>query len=121
MRTRKLENIRRRLLAKRSIDHAACWNWLGTLDHMGYGKTSFYPYQYIGVHRLAMMVFRGRWDLLHRKRLQVRHRCDNKKCFNPDHLELGSWFDNFVDWTVRGEFTDPAHEAGAKKRVAAGR
>lgn len=27
----------------------------------------------------------------------VRHRCDNKRCINPDHLELGSRGENLQD------------------------
>lgn len=27
----------------------------------------------------------------------VRHRCDNRRCINPDHLELGSRGDNLQD------------------------
>lgn len=121
MKTRTVERIRRRLEKKRHITPQGCWEWLGALDHVGYGKTCFWPYQYISPHRLAMMVFRGEWRLLDRKSVQVRHACDNKKCFNPDHMTLGGWFENFTDWSMRGPFVDTAHEQGAKKRVAAGR
>lgn len=27
----------------------------------------------------------------------VRHRCNNRRCINPDHLELGSRGDNMMD------------------------
>jgi len=32
----------------------------------------------------------------------IRHKCDNPKCINPDHLELGSPFDNSADMLARG-------------------
>ena len=32
----------------------------------------------------------------------VRHKCDNRKCVNPDHLELGTQADNVKDMDVRG-------------------
>lgn len=32
----------------------------------------------------------------------VRHKCDNRACINPHHLELGSPADNSKDMTKRG-------------------
>lgn len=32
----------------------------------------------------------------------VRHKCDNRRCINLAHLELGTWADNSNDMKVRG-------------------
>lgn len=32
----------------------------------------------------------------------VRHRCDNPRCINPDHLEIGTQADNMADKIERG-------------------
>ena len=32
----------------------------------------------------------------------VRHKCDNPRCINPDHLELGTQLDNVEDARKRG-------------------
>jgi hypothetical protein len=32
----------------------------------------------------------------------VMHRCDNRRCFNPKHLALGSAADNFWDMVTKG-------------------
>lgn len=39
--------------------------------------------------------------------LVVRHACDNPRCVNPDHLELGTQLDNMRDRTDRGRVNVP--------------
>jgi len=34
--------------------------------------------------------------------LIVRHRCDNPKCINPEHLLIGTVADNVLDMDLRG-------------------
>jgi hypothetical protein len=34
----------------------------------------------------------------------IRHKCDNPKCINPDHLETGTDYDNVQDMIERGRF-----------------
>ena len=34
--------------------------------------------------------------------LVVRHKCDNRLCINPEHLELGTVRDNVLDMVKRG-------------------
>ena len=74
-----------------------CWEFTETIDkHTGYG---IFGYTYSGVscshaHQVSMLVKRngvGWGDL------QVLHKCNNKICFNPQHLYLGSRMDNEID------------------------
>jgi hypothetical protein len=37
----------------------------------------------------------------------VRHKCDNRICVNPDHLELGTFGDNNRDTVARGRWRSP--------------
>lgn len=65
----------------------ACWNWTG--PDSGDGRGGGYPRmsldgQTVAVHRvIAAMVF----GPLNRRR-QVDHKCRNRCCVNPDHLEV---------------------------------
>ena len=54
-----------------------------------------------GLHRVVYATEHGlgRSDL---EGLVVRHRCDNPRCINPDHLELGTQRDNILDCVRRG-------------------
>lgn len=78
-----------------------CWEWRGSLVHNGYGR--FYVAFANGrrrtlmAHRVAWMLTRGQWpDEL------VCHRCDNRKCVNPEHLFLGDQTDNLRDMREKG-------------------
>jgi hypothetical protein len=61
-----------------------CWEWLGTKTAAGYGKFNFKrgmsPQM---AHRLSYVLFKGPFP----KKLNIDHKCRNKSCVNPDHLE----------------------------------
>ncbi len=60
-----------------------CWNWIGAKTPYGYGMMRR-GNTTIGTHRLAFSVLTGR-ELTPGH--HVDHRCRNKSCCNPDHLE----------------------------------
>lgn len=75
----------------------SCWDWAGTLWASGYGR----------------FIFNGKSDRAHRvswvlsgKSLLpedcILHRCDNRKCCNPDHLFIGTRAENNYDKTIKG-------------------
>lgn len=75
--------IIKRLIKYRRIDHKTkCWNWTGTINNNGYAVTHI-----IGrlrmVARLSAIIFK---ELEFNDSVIVRHKCENKKCFNPDHI-----------------------------------
>lgn len=81
----------------------ACWPWTGTIDERGYGEVS------IGqrgleerwrAHRLSYTLFRGPIP----EGKVVMHRCDNRPCVNPAHLETGSIADNNEDMFNKGRW-----------------
>lgn len=69
-----------------------CWNWTAALDGKGYGQLRYGYKQYIS-SRLSWEVFRGPIP----EGMLVLHKCDNRKCVNPNHLYIGTYSDNMGD------------------------
>ena len=87
------EKIKTKLLNNRTLKDNGCWVWNRALVAEGYGflrvgKKSF------RTHRLSAMIFKN-FDI--RSKLLVLHHCDNPPCFNPDHLWIGTQYDNIHD------------------------
>ena len=45
----------------------------------------------------------------------VRHKCDNRKCCNPEHLELGTYSDNSLDTAIRVSYISCTNSETANK------
>lgn len=76
------------------IDHGA------TPHRYGY-KNTYHDGQKASAHRVAYCVANG-LRLSDIKGKVVMHTCDNKRCVNPEHLELGSASRNTADAYDRG-------------------
>lgn len=75
-----------------------CWEWNLSIHGTGYGildrgTRAFKLCKTELVHRVSFLVFHGPIP----KPLVVRHRCNNKICCNPEHLELGTTHQNIKD------------------------
>jgi hypothetical protein len=53
--------------------------------------------QTLSLHRLVYEENYGKIP----KGLVVRHKCDNRACINPEHLEIGTFYDNAMDRVKR--------------------
>jgi hypothetical protein len=70
-----------------------CWNWIGAMTADGYGRFSISP-KIENAHRVAYRLWVG--DIPND--LVVRHKClKNRKCVNPEHLEVGTKLENAMD------------------------
>ena len=47
----------------------------------------------------------------------VRHKCDNPRCINPEHLESGTYVDNMRDCKERGRQGDTRNYGAANGRT----
>ena len=67
-----------------------CWLWTGSTDGYGrYGKMTLNK-KTIASHRASYLHHHGEIPV----GLIVRHKCVNKHCVNPDHLETGTHSQN---------------------------
>lgn len=74
-----------------------CQEFAGNINSEGYGDFWFSGAR-VTAHRVSYSLYVG--DLSEGE--VVRHRCDNRKCINPRHLDKGSVADNARDMVERG-------------------
>jgi hypothetical protein len=101
--------FRQRFWSKVKIvdDDTSCWEWqAGTTD--GYGKFHVGPGN-DRAHRVAYRLERGPIE----PGKDVMHKCDNRLCCRPDHLQLGTRAQNTHDMVSKGR-----QARGAKKWTA---
>lgn len=124
MRRTRTGDIRERFFDRFEIDkETGCWNWKGTNGPAGYGYIAgLLDGQRVAKIGKPILAHRASW-ILHFGPIPeiegsghhgtvIRHKCDNRRCVNPDHLELGTQADNVKDMDVRG----CANRTGMKRR-----
>lgn len=101
------------LRANSGPHESGCILWTGPINPHGYGHCSkrFGPTNL--AHRLSFMASNG--PLL--KGLSICHKCDVRRCINPEHLFQGTHFDNIRDCVKKGRATRAKGEKAALSRL----
>ena len=74
-----------------------CWEWSLSKNRKGYGQCT-YKGKYQSAHRLSYYLYYN----VDPGKLHVCHKCDNPGCVNPEHLWLGTNYDNHKDKIQKG-------------------
>ena len=90
------KSVKERILAGVRVELGPCWEWQGTLRN-GYGAMSVGG-QMAYVHRLSHETFIGPIP----PRQVIAHRCDNRRCVNPEHLFAAPHRVNMLDMVLKG-------------------
>lgn len=89
------------LAAKVAVNSQGCWIWQGELTRQGYGRISFWhdsKLRRFTVHRLSYGYYYGAAPV----GLVIRHKCDERRCWNFRHLVEGTQKQNIGDMIERG-------------------
>lgn len=77
--------------------NSGCWLWTGSVDLRGYGKIGI-DYKTVTATHAAHELFIGPVA----EGSHVLHTCDTPACVNPQHLYVGTHWDNMADKVRRG-------------------
>lgn len=80
-----------KFLEKIKVNDNGCWEWQSTIDTGGYGQLKEHG-KILSAHRLAYELFKGAIP----QGLTIDHLCRNRRCVNPDHLEVVTMRENIL-------------------------
>jgi len=100
---KRTKSVSERFWEKVSVpdDTSQCWEWQANIVY-GYGMF-VENRKSILAHRWSYIFHNGEIP----EGLYVLHKCDNRKCVNPQHLFLGTYKDNAVDRQRKGRGVIP--------------
>ena len=87
-----------RIKERVTVSDRGCWLWNGPIFKDGYGCIGIKRTGPQRAHRVSYAKFVGPIP----NGLWVLHRCDTPACVNPEHLFLGTAYDNAIDREGKG-------------------
>jgi hypothetical protein len=89
-----------------------CWDWIGAMFTNGYGSFKCKEFSRIQIpaSRASWILSKGEID----ETIFVLHRCDNRRCVNPEHLFLGDGKANMEDCKAKGRMNKGEDRPQAK-------
>ena len=111
-----------RVLSRRKITETGCWEYQGWRNNKGYGMAGREGGRGAGlvlVHRVAYEHHNGPIP----EGICIMHVCDNRPCFNPEHLKAGTHKENVEDMWTKGRAKAQQNKTNFKlitKRVEEG-
>lgn len=104
------ELMKQAILKRVAVDaETGCWNYQMGLDASGYAWLRWGGKSWRG-NRLSYHLWNGGLP----PGAHVLHRCDNRRCVNPEHLFLGVNADNVADRDTKGRQARGERSAQAK-------
>ena len=88
-----------------------CWFWTASTNSSGYGQIGLGGHDGppVAAHRVSWEIHNGPIpEGNFYGTTLVCHHCDEPLCVNPDHLFLGTQFDNMRDASKKGRMKNPA-------------
>jgi hypothetical protein len=89
-----------------------CWLWTARVDRCGYGAFSLSRRTIVRAHRFSWELERGPVPA----RACLLHRCEQRRCVNPDHLYIGSAHEQIRQPRSRRPRLTPLGLGGRRKR-----
>ena len=106
------DQLKQRIKASVTIDDAGCWIWKFSVWN-GFGQLSVRD-ENTYAHQLSYRLFVGQIP----DGMEVCHKCDVKRCCNPDHFFLGTNLDNVRDMWAKGRGVPPRPVCGEANHKA---
>lgn len=107
-----------RFAAKVREDESGCWLWTASVFRSGYGQFAVQVARRTSKH---LQAHRVAWEMANGPipgDLCICHQCDRPLCVRPDHLFLGTRFDNMRDASVKGHMSRPRKRNRGRKDEA---
>lgn len=96
---------------KPSLD--TCWEWTGSLDTAGYATIRVNG----RLRRASHIAYELEFGSLIPNDMIIMHKCDNPKCVNPQHLQIGTKYLNNLDKLMKNRANMPKGEQHPQSKL----